>query len=169
MSQNKINSKQKGNSFERKIAKELSIWMFNNKDILKRHPTSGFDKCIWTGDVVPLAQLPDEWNSKWPIHIECKSGYKDDTPDFWNYKKIINWFNKAREESKINNQNIIYLICQFKHRSALLITNEMIQEYIPYKLSILDDTYNILYVYGYNDIISSNFNNIFNNQIKNYL
>ena len=158
---NTINSKQKGNTFERKIAKELSIWMFNNKNILRRHPTSGFEKCIWTGDVVPLAQLPDEWNNKWPIHIECKSGYKNDTPDFWNYKRIITWFDKAKKESLINNQNIIYLICQFKHRQALLITNKIIEN-IPYKLVILDNEYEFLYVYMYNELLNTNFNNIKN-------
>lgn len=163
MSEKKINSKQKGNTFERKIAKELSQWMFNNKDILRRHPTSGCEKCIWTGDVVPLAQMPDEWNNTWSIHIECKTGYKDDTPDFWNYKKIITWFNKAKLESEINNQYIIYLICQFKHRSALLITNTMLP-HIKYNLVILND--DLLYVYIYNDVINSDFNIIFENQIK---
>ncbi len=162
---NKINSKQKGNTFERKIAKELSIWMFNDENILKRHPTSGMDKCIWTGDVVPMAQLLDEWNNEFPIHIECKTGYKDDTPDFWNYKKIISWFNKSRKECVLNKQNIIYLICRFKNRSIILITNQMIMS-LNYKLILLDDNNNMLFVYNYNDLLKTNFNDIFNSQIK---
>ena len=154
----KTNSKRKGGAFERKIAKELSIWMFEDEDVLKRHPTSGTDKCIWTGDVVPLKQLPEYWN-KWCFQIECKTGYKTFYPDFWNYNKILDWIDKAEKEAICHNQNILFLICQFKYRKALLITNF---KFIKIKENIIFNHNEIFYyVYEYQKIIESNFNDSF--------
>ena len=39
-----MNPKEKGNKEERKQAKQLSIWMFNDPDVLKRHSSSGLIK-----------------------------------------------------------------------------------------------------------------------------
>lgn len=154
-----INSKEKGNCFERKIAKELSIWMFDDQNILKRHPSSGTDKCIWTGDIVPLAQLPTWKFEKWPFQIECKTGYDVYSPTFWKFDKIKEWFSKAKKESEINNQEIILLICQFKYKKKLVFTNKFLNN-IDYGVIIKNEDYHII-TYYYEDLISKNFNEVF--------
>lgn len=159
--------KQKGNAYERKVAKELSEFMFNDKDALKRHPTSGADKCIWCGDIYPAKQLPFEWNAKFPFMIETKSGYKDHYPTFWSFSKLKTWFEKACLEGFSNNQNIIYLICQFKNKQPLLITNQWVDtSCVMFDLSfpiILSDYNQIIYgyVYLYKHFISIDFNRLY--------
>jgi hypothetical protein len=51
-------AKNKGSSFERKIAKEFGIKLFNNPEALKRTPLSGGG--VWKGDIQlsPEVDLP---------------------------------------------------------------------------------------------------------------
>lgn len=170
-------SKRKGGAFERKVAKELSMWMFDgNSNILKRHPTSGADKCIWSGDIIPLAQLPVQWNGNWPFYIETKSGYEKHYPDFMSYRKIEEWFLKAcfdSTESK-QNQNIILLITQFKYKKPILFTNRYLgnlvddplpQSVIPMKYVFNNNNFILwVYVYNYNELLALNFNDLYNLQ-----
>lgn len=155
--------KSKGNSFERKVAKELSLWMFNDKDVLRRHPDSGASKQCWTGDVIPLKQLPEIWKGKFPFHIECKSGYPQHLPTFWSYAKVSTWFSKALLEGYLNNQTIVFLICQFLNKSALLITNTQ----LPFRLlnvvfpCIINNEQHWGYVYNYKDILELDFHKEF--------
>lgn len=159
-------AKAKGNSYERKVAKELSFWIFEDQDVLKRHPTSGADKCIWCGDIVPLKQLPLEWNAQFPFMIETKSGYEQHSPTFWRYGKIEEWVKKAYIEGINHNQTILFLICQFKNKSPLLITNYCINidtllfnVVFPVRLNG-----NIFYAYVYNfkDVLKLSFCDLFN-------
>ena len=64
--------KKKGNAEERKQAKDLAIWMFNDPDVLKRHATSGMDKSVYTGDVVPMKQLQEFGWKKFNFMIQEK-------------------------------------------------------------------------------------------------
>ena len=162
-------SKIKGGTYERKVAKQLSVWMFDDPNILKRHPTSGADKCIWSGDVVPLAQLPKEWNGHFNFFIECKSGYEKHIPDFYSYKKIEQWLIKAYEESQDHNQNIIFLVTQFKHKIPLLFTNKFIGDCIrePLPRAAIPISYNNsviwVYVYDFNNLINTfKFHDLYN-------
>ena len=104
--------KKKGNAEERKQAKDLAIWMFNDPDVLKRHATSGMDKSVYTGDVVPMKQLQEFGWKKFNFMIECKTGYPNNTPSFWNYEKVSDWYRKAKLEGNLTGQNIILLIFQ---------------------------------------------------------
>jgi hypothetical protein len=63
-------AKNKGSSFERKIAKEFGIKLFNNPEALKRTPLSGGG--VWKGDIQlsPEVDLPP---SAFPYCIECKN------------------------------------------------------------------------------------------------
>ena len=47
-------SKKKGNAFENQVAKELGIWMFNDVNFLQRHLTSGAQKNVYCGDIIPV-------------------------------------------------------------------------------------------------------------------
>jgi len=157
-----VNQKRKGGSYERKVAKELAFWMFNDPNFLKRHSSSGMDKSVWCGDIVPMKQLPDElWKRHFPFLIETKTGYDSHSPTFWRYTQIINWYNKAYTEGLINNQPIIFLICQFKNKQPLLITNYMIDlNKLLFNVVIpieRNGELNYVYVYPFKPILEKNF------------
>lgn len=158
----KNKSKSLGNSFERKIAKELSIWMFNDQHVLKREPTSGATKNVYCGDIFPMKQI--NWEV-WPFHIECKYGYSQFTPTLLSYPIIEKWYLKALAESKITeNQNIILLICNFKNKKGIMVfTNKKLKK-ILYKSIICIKTNGILenvYCYDYNEMLKYNFESVF--------
>jgi len=160
-------SKSKGNAYERKVAKELSIWMFNDKHLLKRKSDSGMVKDNYCGDVYPEGQLPLNWKGSFPFLIECKSGYPQHHPTFWKYKMVEKWFNKAYKESLINKQSIIFLICQFKNQRALLITNELLDmNNILFNVAFpivneIEEDVKYGYVYNYNELLKLDFYKIF--------
>jgi hypothetical protein len=157
MAEGKTNkNKAKGNAYERKVAKELSLWIFDDEHMLKREPSSGAQKHSFTGDIFPYKQIP--WK-RWPIHIETKSGYEDSIPTFHNYKKVESWFRKALEESKLSGQHCILLICQFKHRNAIVISNTYLTNLLfsvcfPIKV---DNDIMAVYVYDYKELLKLNF------------
>lgn len=158
-----MNPKEKGNREERKQAKKLSQWMFNDGDVLKRPSDSGALEIIWSGDIVPMKQLPDHWNKKWPFMIEVKTGYKDHYPDFWSYGKLTSWVKKAYKESKTHNQKIIFVITQFYQKSPLISISTCLN--IPYKVIYpveVSDKWIHMFVYRLKDLISIPFETVFN-------
>ena len=160
------NNKRKGSGYERKVAKQLAIWMFNDPDFIKRHPSSGADKSIWGGDVVPMKQIPSElWKRHFPFVIECKTGYPTHSPDFWRHTQVDTWFKKAYEEGQINNQPIVLLICQFKHKQALFMTNHMIDVDkamfdVAFPVQMNGNTHYV-YSYIFNELLKKNFHTLF--------
>jgi len=159
--------KQKGNKMERDTAKALSIWIFNDEHVLKREPTSGACKNNYCGDIFPMKQI--EWIN-FPFLIETKSGYEQHIPTLWQYNKVINWYNKAINESKQHNQHIILLICQFKNKSTILFTNYQIDIKYILPMSIIPNQINgeihWINVYLFKELLKLNFNDIFINDIK---
>lgn len=160
-----MNSKEKGNKEERKQAKQLSIWMFNDPDVLKRHHNSGADKTVYSGDIVPMKQLQFFGWKKFGFMIEVKSGYSKDKPNFWKYEKIAEWYRKARIEGRQANQNILLLICQFKNMPALLITNQHFDGKVMFNVCIPINMYNgeieYVYVYHLKNILKQKFTELF--------
>ena len=156
--------KNKGNAEERKVAKELSAWFFNDPDVLKRHPDSGATKSCYCGDVIPMKQLIDYWEHSWPFIIEVKTGYPTHLPTFYNCNKVQEWFGKAYHEGKINNQNIVLLITRFKGRSPLLITNYYIKN-LPFTVLMPYNTNGSIicgYVYDYKSLFNYSYDYVFN-------
>jgi hypothetical protein len=156
-------SKKKGNAFENQVAKELGIWMFNDVNFLQRHLTSGAQKNVYCGDIIPVKQLPD-WFNKWTILIETKNGYPTNIPNIWRQTWLKDIFNKARQEAAIHNQNIIFLIIRFKNRSKLLFTNCYIDPKIIlynaiFPLEQNGKVHNI-YVYDYNTLLKTDFRKV---------
>lgn len=88
--------KRKGGSFERKIAKALSMALYGNPDELWRTKSSG-SKVEHPGDICPVRS-----NVFFPYVAECKdvtvNGWSLD--DFFNTKKnmIISWWNKLLDD-----------------------------------------------------------------------
>lgn len=168
-----VQGKQKGNAYERKVAKELSQWMFNDDNLLRRKGDSGSIKVNVCGDVFPEGQLPPNWKGIFPFMVECKSGYVSEKPNFWKHGQVLKWFLKAIEESKINNQLIIFLICQFKNQQPLLFTNHFFEYYDENDNKILKPTLALpifdgdkfiywAYCYFYKHLFEYNFDNLIN-------
>ena len=160
-------AKSKGNGFERKIAKELSIWMFNDENVLKRTPSSGADKCILCGDIMPMKQMDTSWHQTFPFLIECKTGYDSRCPSFWSYDILTEWIKKLHTESKVNNQNLILLICQFKSRKKIIITNHTLDMSIILPHLVFPVIYSGLvywhYMYMYKDMLNIHFDKLYPN------
>lgn len=157
-----MNQKRKGNSFENKCAKELSEWMFDDKNVLKKHPSSGGDKSIWSGDIIPLKQI--NWNS-YPFFIEAKHGYKDRLPTFYSWAIINEWMTKALLESSNSiEQHIVWIICKFHGKKTLLISTYPfdINIIIPMKILPYNDDGEIiwLYTYDYKTLLETNFKDL---------
>lgn len=159
-----MNPKEQGNREERKQARQLSTWMFGDKDVLKRPSDSGALEIIWSGDVVPMKQLPDEWNKRWPFMIEVKNGYEKHTPTFWKNEQLKKWVRKAYKESKTHNQNIIMLVTQFKHKPALISLNQCLC-CLPYQVAYpveCKDVWLHMFVYRLKDLLQIPFHQVFN-------
>lgn len=153
MTEKKNKSKEIGNRFEREVARQLSIWMFDDEHTLKREPTSGAVKNVYTGDIFPMKQL--EWEY-WPFHIECKYGYEEKMPTLLNFKIIEGWYLQCVAESTQcnNKQEIILLICNFKaKRGTLLCTNKELS--CVRCNCILKIGCHDVYCYNYKDMIGS--------------
>jgi len=136
-------SKRKGNTFENKIAKELGIWMFGDRNMLCRHSTSGAIKTVWLGDIVPQKQLPSRWKL-WPFYVECKSGYTNQVCTFNSQTIVRSWIDKCIKD--LNGlSKIILLIINFKGYSSLLITNYKLESITPMLILIHNDKFYNIY------------------------
>ena len=159
--------KAKGNQEERKQAKILSNWMFDDPNTLKRQSDSGALKDIYCGDIIPIKQI--NW-SHFPFMIEIKSGYEEHIPTFWSYSKPANWYIKAVEEGKIHNQYIIFLICQFLNKQALLFTNYQLDLNKIYPNIIIpipiENDLHWIFIYNLKWVLDINFMELFNKEIN---
>jgi hypothetical protein len=160
------NNKRKGSGYERKVAKQLAIWVFEDADFIKRHPSSGADKSIFSGDVVPMKQLPVElWRQHFPFVIETKIGYPTHSPNFWKHEQVDKWYRKAYLEGLINNQPIVLLICQFKNKQALFMTNYLIDVNtfmfdVAFPIEV-DNKIHYVYSYVFNKLLKEKFHSLF--------
>lgn len=159
--------KTKGNKMERDTAKTLSLWMFNDEHTLMREPTSGATKYNYCGDIFPMKQI--NW-AHFPFLVETKTGYESSIPTLWQYTKVLEWFNKSLNESKQHNQWIIFLICQFKNKAALLFTNYQLdlEKIVP--ITVLTDQVNgdinWINTYIFKEVIKYNFLDLFGKEIE---
>jgi len=154
----KTNSKEIGNRGERKIAKELSLWIWNDPHILKKEVTSGAVKTVYFGDIYPIKETG--WGEIFPFYFEIKWGYENHTPTLLNFSIIEKWWYKCVKESEQSNgQEIILLIMNFKGRKGILLsTNKKLN--IPYKC-ILNIYPHIVYCYDYKEMLEYNFETVF--------
>lgn len=155
-----MKSKAKGNSFEIKLSKLLSQWMFNNPNVLWRDSTSGGRKIIYNGDIIP-AQIDNFSWTTWPFIIEAKHGYKEHIPTLMNQKKLKSWLIKLLSE-RTESQYIPILIAQFHNNKAILLTPLLLNVYCDICLKILgkDNIYYDFYVYDLKTILNEKFENV---------
>ncbi|RLA83084.1 MAG: hypothetical protein DRG78_05430 [Epsilonproteobacteria bacterium] len=150
-------SKAKGNKFENRVAKELGVWFFNDKDALQRHLTSGAQKSVWVSDIVPQKQL--RWGG-FPFLIESKNGYKSQLPTLYTQTLVRDWLVKALDE-RTEAQPIIWLIAKFHRCRTLLITDTPFNHTKIFSPITLNVVYNNavmpFYIYDYDGLLSFDF------------
>jgi len=165
------NPKNKGNNFERKISKKLSLWWSSGEreDIFYRTHSSGArftnrymkDKTIienQTGDIMSSAE--DGFLFISFFTVECKH-YK-----FLNFWSLIDkptkdnlyfWWIKLKEQCELNNTNP-FLIVKQNNRPELLFVNEFTYKHILKKLKLNNIMYfntfeDSIHVYKFEDIL----------------
>jgi len=163
----KTNSKALGGIFERKIAKELSCWIYDDQHVLKREPTSGATKDNYIGDIYPAKQLLIGQPS-WVFLVECKSGYSQFTPTLINYSIIEKWYLKALLETRQNElQKNILLICNFKAKKGILVCSSL-ELNIPCKCVLCiknNGSFEWVFCYEYKDMLEHSFEEVFGGKI----
>jgi len=153
-------SKSKGNSFENKVAKTLSNWIFEGDDFFQRSITSGAIKrsSMYLGDIVPQKQLP--WKD-FIFLIECKNGYKQNISNFNNTTLIDSWLLKCLND-RTDNQPIIWLIIGFHAYEPLFITDLELE--LKSNI-IIKEVYNVVtipfYIYKFKDLVKYNFYDLY--------
>jgi hypothetical protein len=152
-------NKAKGNFFEWKVARDLGTWIFNDREMLCRHITSGAIKTTWVGDIVPQKNIPTSWNNGiWPWLVECKHGYKGNIPNLINHTIVKTWLLKAYYE-RSKTQNLLFLITAFHGYSTLLFTDVSfnLMPNLQLNLEIDDNKFVPIYIYDYKKILALNF------------
>lgn len=148
------NPKEKGNRNERKIAVEMSNWMFGDKSILFRDASSGARKVAYVGDIVPVKQMPWKY---FPFFLEVKSGYNKNTATFYNQKLLREWIIKYTGQLTEEQSNL-FIIVSHDYKQNFIICNK--------KLSLLDWILCIkvndkkYYSYMYKDLLEININDL---------
>jgi len=151
-----MHGKSKGNSFERKVAKQVGIWLFNDVDMVWRDSTSGGRKIVYRGDVVPVKAHEFPWGC-WPFLFEAKSGYKEHIPTLMNQNRVREWLVKLMSELD-SQQNIPMLVAQFHSHQPILLTTVMFEFYSDISLMVkYNDHYYQFFVYNWNAILKSRF------------
>jgi hypothetical protein len=147
------NQKSKGNAFETKTARQLSLWMFNDPKILSRSLGSGSVTTRgYLGDIVPIKQMPIL--NDWIFLIEAKHGYKDQISTLTNQTLIKKWLDKLILEKK-DLDLIILLIVKFHMQPTLIITDKKLNN-IEFNL-ILNYNSVLFYIYKFEEVIQKDF------------
>lgn len=161
-------AKRKGNRFENKMSKLISAWMFGDKNVLGRHATSGAQKNVYVGDVVPVKITNFSWCT-WPFVIELKNGYKNEIPDFFSQTIIHKWIDKLFEETT-KTQYIPWLIVQFHRKQPLLFTTMQLNFWSDIAMThVHNDNIYIFYVYNYKHLMDTVFKDIIPEDLMKYL
>ena len=133
-------NKAKGSAWERDVAKKLSLWIYGQENVLRRHPTSGAEKGFGSG--ADIANFNHEFPSL-KRFIEVKCGYKDDL--FNSLKQINGWYDVAKPKN-VNNYPI-WIIWKLLNRGIILATDKKFKKISP--LFIMGS----LYVYDFKELL----------------
>jgi len=143
--------KQKGNKFEREVSNILGIVFYNNKDVLKRQPTSGAS--LWPGDIVPdydthVDIFKNSRPSKerhaggdFPFVIECKHVKDIELSQFIFHLRgfLCGVWMKTENDAIANNSYPIIIAKQNRHTPMLLLRQDA-WDYIT-QLAVLKNSY----------------------------
>lgn len=132
----KINSKNKGSAFERKIAALLTSWSG-----MEFHRTPGSGSLHWKDDNNVTGDIVAPFNINFPISIECKKHEVD-----WEFDKILietssiwKFWKQACEDSLRHEVKEPWLIFAKNHREIYLMMNYSFFEKLSTKQSKLKE------------------------------
>lgn len=164
-----MNSKAKGNSFERQISKDLSLWWSDGEkdDLFWRTQNSGGrftirmkDGLQTTGqssDITSTNSESELFTKK--FSIECKN-YKN--VDLWNLFEengdLIKWWNDLENICILEKLNPL-LIVHANYKPTIILCNHFMKNLlnkcsVEYKFKIILSC-NVIYLYNFNDFIHS--------------
>ena len=138
-------NKRKGSTFERDVSSKLSLWIYGDKSVLRRSPSSGAEHQYGQGADVSLFQ-PGYDLFKYFVEVKC--GYKDDL--FNARKQILEWYNIAKDKNKLNYP--IWIIWKILNRGIILATDKQFNNNIP-QLYIIDN----LHIYDLKYLLTLNY------------
>lgn len=133
----RINSRTKGATFEREIAKKLSKW---SGLTLRRTPMSGgWNK---TGDIAP--QSPED-SIHWPFNIECKK-YSD-----WDLLELLKssnpimkkWWSQCLSDSEKSGKIPVLVFSRNNDKTYVMMTSNIVLDFIPIDRMIIYSIYSI--------------------------
>jgi len=157
----RINSRTKGNTFERKIAKILNE-RFDTKDFC-RTPGSG---AFATTHTLPTylqihGDLITPINFKYTI--ECKKGYnKEGLCELFNSKsKLISMIAQARRDSMKVSQSFLLILSQDR-KDPLVITDECLERFIEMEQINASFSWGKVSIVTLNDFLSLTDSHFFN-------
>jgi len=169
-------NKAKGNSFEREIAAILSHWIFGDKYVLGRDPTSGARGTVlgagkvYAGDIVPVKQLPESvfTPSKFPFLLELKVGYKKDIPTIFQQRIVHKWVKKLISELTDEQKSPI-LILRFHYQQTIMVMPFELKS-IPWEMCfnvpVIRLGYLKFYTYSFDSILQFDFKTIYSEMNK---
>ena len=139
-------NKKKGSAFERDVSAKLSLWIYGDKSILRRSPSSGAEHQYGQGADVSLFQPGYEL---FKYFVEVKCGYKEDL--FNARKQILEWYSIAKGKNKL--EYPIWIIWKILNRGIILCTDKRFNENIPELYTL-----NNLFIYDFKYLLSLNYN-----------
>lgn len=131
----RINSRTKGNAFERKISEILNT-SFNTNEFMRTPGSGAFatthklpSHLLVGGDLITP--------SSFPFLIECKKGYDFKVADLLNPKsQFMEIVYKLVEEAKRFNKEPLLIFQQDRQNILCLINSSLIHEHIKYSIHI---------------------------------
>ena len=128
-----MNPKQKGNNFEREIAKKLSRWITNDErdDILDRSHGSGLKSTVTgspvqAGDICAVHKLGFPFVNKYIVECKNRRDYRLQDLIYWRERsRIIKDWRKLLRECKNFNRIPLFIIKNFRC-PTLLGTNKFL-------------------------------------------
>lgn len=160
MSRNPKNNKSVGSAFERKVARELSEWIYNDTETLMRHPTSGATYKFLTEADIFQAKPSDIY--KFDKIIEVKDGYIKNKSLIKARDQILSWYNKvyyaALKDNKISPE--IWIIWKIPHNGITLSTNKELCNCKSIELYNIIDNTTRLFVYDYKQMLTYKWNTV---------
>lgn len=146
-------NKSRANASENRFAKELSVWMFGDGDVLKRHPSSGAEKSVYSGDIYPMKQMG--WKT-FPFHLEIKDGYVNKSHPLAFIKQVSEWYADACSKTDDKpDERIIWVIWKLPNKGTLIFSDivlDNVSEILSFKY--LNKS---IQMYNYKDVLDSSF------------
>ena len=170
-----MNSKKKGNKYERIISKKLSLWLSNGErdDLFWRTQSSGgrFTQRMKVGkktvnqdgDISSTTSESEAFSNM--FMIECKN-YED--INIWSLitgkqlkNSILDWWNTYKKNADVLNKKLL-LVMRQDFKPDIILTNNFFVNILPIAIFKLDED---VYLYKLDDIINTKFSEVLSDNV----